>query len=105
MENINKNSVEYIATKERLGKMYGFYVHLSIYLFVNAFIMISNYNFSLSFFDAIFNWSMLGTALFWGIGLASHWSKVFGRNLIFNKDWEEKKIQELMNKDKKSTWE
>jgi 2TM domain len=105
MENLNQNSEQYLAAKEQLGKVYGFYVHLAIYLAVNAFIMISNYNFRLSLFDAIFNWAVLGTALFWGIGLASHWSRVFGRNIFLSKKWEERKIQEILNKDKKTNWE
>jgi hypothetical protein len=26
-----------------------------------------------------------------------HWYGVFGKNLFFSKEWEQKKIQELMN--------
>ncbi len=37
---------------------------------------------------------------FWGIGLASHWLHVFGKNVFFSKNWEEKKIREFMEKDK-----
>jgi 2TM domain len=105
MENLNQNSEQYLAAKAQVGKIYGFYVHLLVYLVVNAFIIISNYNTNLSFFDAILNWATLGTALFWGIGLASHWSRVIGRNIFLSKKWEERKIQELINKDKKSNWE
>jgi 2TM domain len=105
METLNKNSEQYQLAKKQVGAIKGFYIHLFIYLIVNIGIMFSNYNCNLSVFDAIFSWATLGTAVFWGIGLVSHWSRVFGKDLIFNKKWEERKIQEYMGKDKKSTWE
>ena len=105
MKNLNQNSEEYKLAKEQVSKMYGFYVHLAVYLVVNVFIIVSNYKYTTSFFYAIFNWSLIGNCFFLGIGLASHWSRVFGRNLLLSKKWEEKKIQELMNKDKKTNWE
>lgn len=36
---------------------------------------------------------------FWGLGLAIEGFKLFGTNLIFGKDWEDRKIKELMEKD------
>ena len=50
-------------------------------------------------------WENFSTALFWGIGLLAHGTSVFGSNLIFGKEWEERKIQEFMNKDKNQKWE
>jgi hypothetical protein len=47
----------------------------------------------------------LNTALFWGIGLAAHGLSVFGNTIFFGQNWEEKKIQELMDKDKSEKWE
>jgi hypothetical protein len=40
------------------------------------------------------------TAIFWGIGLLAHGASIFGRNIIFSKDWEERKISEILDKDK-----
>lgn len=105
MENLDKNSEQYLQAKKQLGEQYGFYVHLLVYLIVNGFIIFANYNHDATLFNAIFSWSTLGTGLFWGIGLASHWARVFGRSIFFSKSWEERKIQELMNKDKKTNWE
>jgi hypothetical protein len=45
-------------------------------------------------------WQSFSTLGFWGIGLLGHWFSVFGRDIFFGKNWEEKKIQELMEKDK-----
>jgi len=47
---------------------------------------------------------MLSTAFFWGIGLAFHAYGVFGKHLLFSKDWEERKIKEFMEKDKVDHW-
>ncbi|MCF6296344.1 MAG: 2TM domain-containing protein, partial [Flavobacteriaceae bacterium] len=44
------------------------------------------------------------TAIFWGIGLTFHFFGVFGPDLLFGKGWEERKIDEFMNKDKRH-WE
>jgi hypothetical protein len=45
------------------------------------------------------------TAFFGGIGLAAHGLSVFLPSLIMGKDWEEKKIKELMEKEKNNKWE
>ena len=50
--------------------------------------------------ESFFEWGHFSTAFFWGIGLLAHWSGVFGKNLIFSKSWEERKIKEYMDKDK-----
>jgi hypothetical protein len=43
---------------------------------------------------------MFAVWFFWGIGLAAHWLGVFGKNIVFSKAWEERKIKEFMDKDK-----
>ena len=52
-------------------------------------------------FDLWFFWPMLGC----GIGVLFHGMKVFNYMPFFGKDWEEKKIQEFMEKDKSEKWE
>jgi hypothetical protein len=41
------------------------------------------------------------TALGWGIGLMSHWWGVFGSRIFFSRDWEERKIRELLEKEQR----
>ena len=54
-----------------------------------------------SFAEAISNFGVYSTPLFWGIGLFFHWFGVFGTKFLgFGKDWEERKIKELMEKEK-----
>lgn len=87
----------YIRAKKRVKQIQGFYWHLFWYLAVNIFILIMVYRGS---GENFFNFGTFSTAFFWGIGLAAHWASVFGRNLIFGKNWEERKIKEFMDKDK-----
>jgi hypothetical protein len=105
MEIVNQNSEKYQYAQKRVKSLKGFYIHFTVYIVINTMIIVG------TFYDRPFNssnfWSFetFSTAIFWGIGLFSHAASVFGKNLIFNKNWEEKKIQELMAKDKKSNWE
>jgi len=48
--------------------------------------------------DQFLNLENYSTAFFWGIGLFFHWFGVFGRNFLFTKQWEERKIKEFMDK-------
>ena len=100
------NSVEqerYNRALERVKKIKGFYTHLAVYVIVNIFLFMINFQSFNEFFN--FNdWRPFNTAFFWGIGLAIHWFSVFGPNLFLGKNWEEKKIKELMDKDQKQ-WE
>ncbi len=102
MEKNYKENHKYRAAKKKVKDIKGFYVHLIVYLFINtAIIAVNSYK----------DWEELGeiwtysTAFFWGIGLLAHWVSVFGPNVLFGKDWEEKKIQELMENKKRNTWE
>ena len=42
---------------------------------------------------------MLTNWFYWGIGIAFHAIGVFGKGIIFSKDWEERKIQELIEEE------
>lgn len=82
----------YARAKERVNDLKGFYSHFIIYLvFVPVFILLNS--FSPSFFWAIF--PIVG----WGIGVVSHAAQVYGWSPFFGKDWEKRKIEELVRKD------
>lgn len=104
METINQNSEQYQYAKNRVKKLKGFYIHFTVYLIVNS-VLIILISKNLDNRDTFFSFGTFSTAIFWGIGLISHAATVFGKDLIFNKEWEEKKIQEFMKKDKKTNWE
>jgi 2TM domain len=89
----------YLRAKKKVDALIGFYWHLAVYVVVNVFLIILigvNAGFS--------GFGPYATAVFWGIGLVFHFLGVFGPNFLFNKDWEKKKIQEYMDKDREH-WE
>ena len=106
MERNFKQEQSYIRAKKRVKDIKGFYVHLSVYIIINIFIsgviiyglMTSGDSFS----EAFSNFGVYSTWVFWGIGMFFHWLGVFGfKSIGFGKDWEERKIREMMEKDDK----
>ena len=90
------------ATK-RVKQIKGFYSHLLVYIVINIAIFIVNYN-SFGNSGGFLKWQNFSTPIFWGIGLLAHGLSVFVPGMIMGKDWEERKIKELMDKNKKR-WE
>lgn len=89
--------------KKRVEEIKGFYTHLTIYLVVNLFLLLVAMGF-LSGSPIIIgmpDWAHFTTPFFWGIGLALHGFWVFNPKATFFKDWEERKIKEIMEKEEK----
>jgi pheromone shutdown protein TraB len=101
----NSPDARYDMAYKRVKRIKGFYVHALVYVLVNAFILISAFNRSMIGNEVFWQWQTWNTIFFWGIGLLAHGLSVFGRNIFFGSDWEEKKIQEFMDKDKNNKWE
>jgi hypothetical protein len=97
-------SLEYQRAVKKVKALKGFYGHLSVYLVIN-FLLFIVYTWDEGFINGLQNISNYFTAFFWGIGLAAHAAGVFMPNIIFGREWEERKIKELMKKDKRNTWE
>lgn len=96
----------YIRAKKRVKEIKGFYIHLIVYVLINIFlsgiIIYGLMQSGDSFGEAITNFGTYSTAFFWGIGMFFHWLGVFGfKSLGLGKDWEDRKIKELMDKDDK----
>ncbi|WP_308993280.1 2TM domain-containing protein [Mariniflexile litorale] len=87
------------ATK-RVKRIKSFYTHAVVYVVINIMIVIVNIQ-NLDVGESYFQWHNFTTLFFWGIGLLAHGLSVFAPNFILGKDWEEKKIKDLMEKDKK----
>ena len=90
----------YLLAEKRLKSLKGFYWHLFWYLVVNVFIIISSVVINGEYYNLL-HFNTYSTAVFWGIGLGVHALSVFGKNLVFSKEWEARKIQEFMNKENK----
>lgn len=95
METHDTSDQKLEKAKKHVKKIKGFYVHAIVYICVNLFIIISNsIESNKGFADA----DGYMTALFWGFGLLAHGLSVFVPDFIMGKNWEEKKIQEYLNK-------
>ena len=82
----------YEKAKERVEAIKGFYGNLVAYCIVIPVLAYINYR------TTSFTW-VIFPALGWGFGLLGHGLKAYGYNPLFGKNWEEKKIRELMEKD------
>ncbi len=94
-----------LTAKKRVERLKGFYIHGTVYVLVNLFIIITTvtarmYN-GEGFNEAFFNFGTVATPVFWGIGLAFHAAKTFPYNPFFTKDWEERQIQKYMEEDRR----
>jgi sensor histidine kinase YesM len=86
---LNDNK-KYIRAKKRVDELKGFYGSLISYVFVIPFLVFVNYRTSWEF-----QWFWF-PAFGWGLGLAIQAFMAFG----YGYDWEDKKIREIMEKDK-----
>ena len=92
MERNYTEEERYAQAKKRVQEVKGFYGNLTAYIVVNVFLMIINLLTSPE--HLWFYWPMLG----WGIGILAHAVSVFG----IGKEWEERKIKELMEEEKRN---
>lgn len=90
-----KNQI-YNSAKKRVDAEKGFYSHLTAFIIINSALLLLNIDFD---YVNWVRWNMLITPIFWGIGLLIHGLCVFGIKLHLFKNWEERKMKELMNKD------
>lgn len=93
MENLTEiqENLAYRKASRRVKTIKNFYGSLTAYALIIPFIAVVNYLSSPSYWW--FYWPMLG----WGLGLSIHAIQIF----VLGENWEEKKIQELLDKDYK----
>jgi two-component system LytT family sensor kinase len=83
---------KYVRALEKVEKLKEFYQNLASYCIVVPFLIFINLRFSPGF--QWFWFPMFG----WGIGLTFHFLEVNNYNVFLGKNWEEKKIEQLMKK-------
>ena len=83
---------KYVRAVKRVEKLKEFYQNLASYCIVIPFLIFINLRFSPGFYW--FWFPMFG----WGIGLTFHFLEVNNYTIFLGKNWEEKKIEELMKK-------
>lgn len=106
MENSFDKELRLERARKHVKAIKGFYKHLAAFILVNAFLWIVKFT-SMDASKSFFEWENFITFFFWGIGLFFHWYSVFKPNFIVGKDWEERKIKELMDRErsKRQEWE
>ena len=101
METINDKQQQYERAKKRVKQIKGFYIHALVYVLVNAFIiMMKVINGEHVAGEPQIKISQFLTIILWGIGLIVHGLSVFLPNFVLGRNWEEKKIREIMEKNK-----
>lgn len=83
-------SQRYEMAREKVRKLKGFWIHLGVYLIVNA--CLAALNLVKEPDKLWFHWVLIG----WGIGVLAHGFLTFGGTV--GKNWEERKIKEMMEK-------
>ncbi len=101
MENSEVDNEKLKRAKKRIDELKGFYIHLSVYVVINSFILLNMLIRSLNGTESFWQFSTFFTPVFWGIGLAFHAAKVFDYNPFFGKKWEERQIRKYIEKDKR----
>ncbi|TCI90565.1 2TM domain-containing protein [Tenacibaculum sp. M341] len=95
---------QYVRATRRVEELKKFYKHLAVYLVINIFIstnkIIRNLGNGESFEEAFFDFNTFAVWFFWGIAIVLQAFKLFGFNFFLGKNWEERKIQEMMQKNK-----
>jgi hypothetical protein len=101
MENRYQEEDRYYKAQKKVIEIRKFYEHLTVYVLCNLIVMVVNLMTSPGFLYFVF--CILG----WGIGIVLHGLKAFGYAPFFNKEWENQKIKEFMDKEKmqKDTWQ
>lgn len=95
---------KYYEALKKVKRIKGFYTHAMVYVIINIMIVIINVQ-NMEVGESYFRMQNMTTLLFWGIGLLAHGLSVFLPGMILGNNWEERKIKELMEKDKNNKWE
>lgn len=101
MEPSHYNSEEsnYLKAQKKIEDIKGFYGNLSSYVVIITGLAILNLTTSPEHL-----WFMY-PAIGWGIGVVIHGVSVFNYMPFLSKDWEERKMKELMDKEKSKKWQ
>ena len=97
MENTNQEQLNYLFAQKKVKQIRGFYSHLLVYLVINSIVLFINIFYEKERITDLNNY--LG-AIVWGVGLLIHACIVFLPNFVFGNEWEERKVREIMEKQK-----
>lgn len=105
MKNNIDEQEKYDLAVKRMKRIKSFYTHATVYVVINIMIVIMNIQ-NLEPGESYFKLENFFTLFFWGIGLLAHAASVFVPDMVFGKNWEERKINEFMEKERQQNkWE
>jgi hypothetical protein len=86
---------EYQKARDRVQEIKGLYAHAAMYLLANTCLAVLNVA-TLKKNDGViwFIWPLIG----WGIALAVHAISVFGIGRFLGRDWEQRRIQQELDR-------
>lgn len=97
-----QQSEKYLKAKKRVEDIKKFYKHLTFYILINlvfiGYRIFKDIDYGSTFVEAFTDISNYKIFFWWGVILILHGVSVFGKDLLFNKEWEEKKVREYMDK-------
>lgn len=104
--NTRDREQKYLLAKKKVEQISKFYRHLSIYLVVNTiltgFFIYGDMNQGDTFEEAFFNFGNFKIWFFWGIGIVAQAIGTFGLPMLFNKDWEDRKLKQYLEEENRN---
>ncbi|TDP02336.1 2TM domain-containing protein [Flavobacterium sp. 245] len=94
MEPDHTQAKRYQKAQKKVKEIKGFYEHLTVFILVTVILIVINLLTSPEYLW--FVWCIMG----WGIGVVIHGLKAFEISPAFSKEWEERKIKEILEKEK-----
>jgi hypothetical protein len=89
-----------IAIRKRVRREAEFWRHAMVYALVNGAVLLGFALYAAYSGKARALWASAPMAFGWGIGLAVHAITVYGRLSVFDSEWEERKVRQLLDKDR-----
>jgi 2TM domain len=95
MATVPEDQDAYRRARRRVREIRGLYLHVAVFVAVNILLHLINFVATPKVYWAF--WPLVG----WGIGLLAHGLAAYRWMPFLGKDWEERKIRELMDKDRR----
>jgi hypothetical protein len=86
----------YQLALERVQALRGFYIHLMVYVLVIGGLFLIDWLTA----PSGLTWFYF-PAVGWGIAVAIHAAMVFGADRLFDSEWEQRKVKELMERERR----
>lgn len=102
MKNYTNSEEKYMRAQRRVQEIKQFYKHLLVYILVNVFFIGRRIYKDIVYrdqtiADAFLDKENYNIFFWWGVIVILHGIVVFGKQKLFSKEWEDRKIKEYMN--------